>query len=131
MRGILDNTLSSFEDFYKEATKKYKEDEEFRKAANGRTLLLQNKDPETVRWWQFIRAVSVLGMLRNYYLLGVSMPIGVIRGESFYAGVSPVSEKDLVCAQLALLAAEAGLDLKKDPKVILEELIEVVGRKVI
>jgi len=87
---------------YKEANKLYKESSMFKNESDKCTLRLQQGDPEMIEHWRFIMAISVVALQENYQLLGVDMPLWAIRGESFYAGQTPLTEKELVCAKLTL-----------------------------
>lgn len=80
---------------YKKAQKSYKQNAYFRKSVAKCTLMLQCKDPNAIRLWRLIRAISVDAMLENYRKLNVEMPLDAIRGESFYAGVSPVTNNEI------------------------------------
>lgn len=90
--------IALIEECYKEAVQKSKVDDDFRKNVSDALLRLQKKDPTLIEHWDFIRAISVASMLIEYWRLGVKMPISAIVGESFYAGMPPITEHEVLAA---------------------------------
>ncbi len=49
--------------------------------------------------WRVFRACSVAENMDIYDLLNVDMPLSAIRGETFYAGIPPITENELETAK--------------------------------
>lgn len=73
-------TISELEEIYPCASGKSKEDEEFKKAAQQATVLLQNGHRGYTAIWKHILAVSITDLKKNYDNLNVSFDLW--KGES-------------------------------------------------
>lgn len=91
--------INLLEQHYRLARQLYDTDLDFKKGVEQTVCKLQAKDPELLRWFFAIRAVSVAESLDIYETLNVPMPLSSIRGESFYAGIRPVNESDIKFAR--------------------------------
>src|SRR6266700_223664 len=70
--------------FYQAARRKFDTDPEFAKRSRERVVWLQAGDPDTIRLWKELVALSREYLRRTYTRLGVSLTDEDIRGESFY-----------------------------------------------
>ncbi|MGE5290826.1 MAG: arginine--tRNA ligase, partial [Micromonosporaceae bacterium] len=70
--------------FYQDARRKFDSDPVFAERARQRVVRLQSGDPETMRLWEELVALSRGYLRRIYSRLGVSLTDDDIRGESFY-----------------------------------------------
>ncbi len=77
--------IADLEAFYREANARAREDPEFHERARARVVALHNRDPETMRAWQYIVEESRRHYLPIYARLGVRLTREDERGESFYA----------------------------------------------
>lgn len=100
--------LASTEKLYQEAKQLYETNSEFKKLADKCTLRLQQKDPEIMPYFYFIRAISVVAMMDNYKVLNVRMPLDAIKGESFYAGMPSITGEEIRIVQQ--IQTENGLE---------------------
>lgn len=73
-------TLAELDEIYPSATARSKEDEEFKKAAQQATVLLQNGHRGYTALWRHIMEVSIPDLKRNYDNLNVSFDLW--KGES-------------------------------------------------
>lgn len=85
--------ISNLQSFYKEAKKRFDEDEEFKKRSYETVVLLQSKDPKAINAWQHICDISRREFNILYQRLGIHNLIE--RGESFYHDIMKVVVKDL------------------------------------
>lgn len=76
------NEISDLQTFYKEAKKRFDEDEEFKSRSYATVVQLQSKDPVAIAAWQRICDVSRREFSTIYERLGIENLIE--RGESFY-----------------------------------------------
>src|SRR6266516_1051645 len=70
--------------FYQAARRKFDTDPEFAKRSRERVVWLQDRDPDTIRLWEELVALSREYLRRTYARLGVTLTDDDIRGESFY-----------------------------------------------
>ncbi len=75
------STLSTLMQWYRAAKKCFDADPDFKKRAHGEVVRLQSGDPDSLRTWESICAVSRKGFQEIYDLLDVRLSE---RGESFY-----------------------------------------------
>ncbi|XP_030763160.1 arginine--tRNA ligase, cytoplasmic [Sitophilus oryzae] len=73
--------LSDLQNFYKEAKKRFDEDEEFKKRAYASVVKLQSFEPEHTKAWNLICDVSRKELQKIYDRLDIKL---IERGESFY-----------------------------------------------
>ncbi len=89
MPGALENPeqvhLADLEGFYREASTLDKADAGFHERARAEVVALHNREPSTMRAWQYIVAESRRHYLPLYQRLNVSLTQADERGESFYA----------------------------------------------
>lgn len=90
--------ISNLQSFYKEAKKRFDEDEEFKKRSYETVVQLQSKDPKAIKAWQNICDISRREFSVIYERLGVHELIE--RGESFYHEFMKEVVKDLEARQL-------------------------------
>ncbi len=76
--------LSDLERFYREAKKRFDEDEEFALQARNNVVALQSGDPECLRLWQAFTHQSLAHCFDIYKRLGVSLDNSHTRAESAY-----------------------------------------------
>lgn len=74
--------ISNLQSFYKEAKKRFDEDEEFKKRSYETVVKLQSKDPKAIEAWQHICDISRREFNTLYKRLGIDNLTE--RGESFY-----------------------------------------------
>lgn len=87
--------INLLEQHYRNGLQLCNVDPDFKQAVEQTVCRLQAKDPELLRLFFAIRAISVAEFLKIYKMLNVPMPLSSIRGESFYAGVRLVNESDI------------------------------------
>ncbi len=75
--------------FYKEATTKFADDDEFRERARQRVVLLQSMDEETIVLWRSLVAQSATHWNEVYRKLGVLLIDDDLAGESRYEALMP------------------------------------------
>jgi arginyl-tRNA synthetase len=75
--------------FYKEATTKFTEDEDFRERARRRVVLLQSHDEETLALWRSLVELSATHWNEVYRKLGVLLTDDDLAGESRYEALMP------------------------------------------
>ena len=75
--------------FYKEATTKFADDDEFRDRARQRVVLLQSGDEETLALWRSLVAQSATHWNEVYVKLGVLLTDDDLAGESRYEALMP------------------------------------------
>lgn len=82
--NYLTNTppISDLQAFYKEAKKRFDDDEEFKKRAYNATVRLQAKESDMIKAWQQVCDISKAEFDAIYKTLGIQNLI--VRGESFY-----------------------------------------------
>ena len=74
--------LGDLSTFYRQAKKRFDEDEAFREAARLAVVQLQAGDHETIQAWKIVCELSSRSYKAIYDLLGIA-PL-IERGESFY-----------------------------------------------
>ena len=89
----------NLEKLYQMARKLYDSDPDFKREVHECTLRLQRKEPREMAIFRFLRAISTVDLLAMYKRLGVNMPLSAFRGESFYAGVPPVTVAEVKFAK--------------------------------
>ena len=90
--------ISNLQNFYKEAKKRFDEDEEFKKRSYETVVLLQSKDAKAIKAWQHICDISRREFSVIYERLGIEKLLE--RGESFYHDFMKEVVKDLEQRQL-------------------------------
>jgi arginyl-tRNA synthetase len=85
--------ISNLQSFYKEAKKRFDEDEEFKKRAYETVVLLQSKQPKAMEAWRHICDISRREFNVIYQRLGIENLVE--RGESFYHDYMKEVVKDL------------------------------------
>uniref|UniRef100_A0A6G1SMF8 arginine--tRNA ligase n=1 Tax=Aceria tosichella TaxID=561515 RepID=A0A6G1SMF8_9ACAR len=90
--------ISNLQNFYKEAKKRFDEDEEFKKRSYETVVLLQSKDPKAIKAWQHICDISRKEFSVIYERLCIEKLVE--RGESFYHEFMKEVVKDLEERQL-------------------------------
>jgi arginyl-tRNA synthetase len=75
--------------FYREATTKFADDDEFRERARQRVVLLQSMDEETIVLWRLLVAQSATHWNEVYRKLGVLLIDDDLAGESRYEALMP------------------------------------------
>ncbi|MBV8884896.1 MAG: arginine--tRNA ligase [Chroococcidiopsidaceae cyanobacterium CP_BM_RX_35] len=90
--------LGDLSTFYRQAKKRFDEDENFREAARLAVVKLQAGDEETLLAWKIVCALSSRAYQVTYDLLGIAPFIE--RGESFYNPLLPGVVQDLETAGL-------------------------------
>jgi arginyl-tRNA synthetase len=75
--------------FYKDATNKFAEDEDFRARARRRVVLLQSHDEETMALWRSLVALSATHWNDVYRKLGGLLTDDDLAGESRYEALMP------------------------------------------
>ena len=96
--------LGDLSTFYRQAKKRFDEDEAFREAARLAVVQLQAGDAETIRAWKIVCELSSRSYKAIYDLLGIA-PLSE-RGESFYNPFLPEVVREL--DQLGLLVEDGG-----------------------
>lgn len=76
------NEISNLQTFYKDAKKRFDEDEEFKKRSYETVVMLQAKDKKAIEAWKHICDISRREFNQIYERLGIENLIE--RGESFY-----------------------------------------------
>ncbi|MFW5732265.1 MAG: arginine--tRNA ligase [Planctomycetota bacterium] len=97
-QDAIDLSISDMEEFYREAKKRFDEDEEFRKQARHVVVLLQQggaKGQPTRDLWRQIVDESLEHAEAVYKKLGITLTRDDVRGESFYNAMLPVVLEDL------------------------------------
>ncbi|GAA3053723.1 arginine--tRNA ligase [Actinokineospora globicatena] len=79
-----DAEISDLNRFYQEARRKFDADPGFADRARARVVALQGGDEETLTLWRGLVAASTRHFQKVYDLLGISLTLGDIYGESFY-----------------------------------------------
>lgn len=99
--------ISDLQSFYREAKKRFDEDEQFKKEAYAAVVKLQSKEPDMIQAWTQICDISRKEFKEVYDILGVK---GLIeRGESFYHDLMDEVVKDLI--ERGFLVEEEGRKL--------------------
>jgi arginyl-tRNA synthetase len=95
--------LGDFVTFYRQAKRRFDEDEAFREAARQEVVKLQAGEEDALRAWQLLRTQSLRELQVIYDLLDVHL---IERGESFYNPLLPAVLEDLT--HEGLLVEDAG-----------------------
>ncbi len=88
--------------FYQTARRKFDSDPEFAKRSRERVVWLQAGDPDTIRLWKELVALSREYLRRTYTRLGVTLTDDDIRGESFYRDMLPAVVAELAAKKIAV-----------------------------
>jgi len=99
--------LMVFEEFYKEAKRRYDEDEEFAKAARAAVVSLHNGEPKYTMLWLTIVDESRKHYLAIYNRLGVNLAEADERGESFYKDMLKGVVEELLNRKIAEKSQDA------------------------
>ncbi|MBP7050887.1 MAG: arginine--tRNA ligase [Phycisphaerae bacterium] len=91
-----------FEEFYRQAKKRYDEDAEFAGKSRSWVVKLQNHDPIATSFWRDIVAASLAECQQLYETLGVTLAAKDARGESSYNDDLPTVIRDLKANGLAV-----------------------------
>lgn len=81
LNGKKDTNLSHLVQWYKQAKKRFDEDEDFKKRSQLQVVDLQRGDEQSLKAWKIICDISSRGFQEIYHLLDVKL---TERGESFY-----------------------------------------------
>ena len=81
--------LGDLDAFYREATTKFADDDEFRERARRRVVLLQSRDEETLALWRSLVAQSATHWNEVYAKLSVLLTDDDLAGESRYEALMP------------------------------------------
>lgn len=87
------NEISNLQSFYKDAKKRFDEDEEFKKRSYQTVVKLQSKDEKAIEAWQHICDISRKEFCTIYSRLGIEKLME--RGESYYHDYMKEVVKDL------------------------------------
>lgn len=93
--------IHHFNAFYQAAQKRFQSDESFAKKARERVVLLQKKDPETIRLWQHLVDQSHRYFNKIYPKLDLLLTPEDIRAESFYNPMLPSIVETLLSSNIA------------------------------
>src|SRR5487761_929297 len=88
--------------FYAHARRKFDTDPEFAARSRHRIVLLQRGDQATLAIWQEVVNLSKEYLRRTYALLGVTLTVEDIRGESFYNEMLASTAQELIDKGLAV-----------------------------
>lgn len=99
--------ISNLQTFYKDAKKRFDEDEEFKKRSYETVVLLQSKDSRAIEAWKHICDISRREFSTIYERLGIDNLLE--RGESFYHDYMKLVVEDL--EKRELLVEEDGRKL--------------------
>jgi len=94
------NEISNLQNFYKDAKKRFDEDEEFKKRSYETVVKLQSKDARAIQAWQHICDISRREFKLIYERLGIVNLIE--RGESFYQDYMKQVVQDLETRKLLI-----------------------------
>lgn len=92
LRGEVATDLTHLVTWYKASKARFDADAEFKKTAQREVVALQGGDPDSLRAWRLICAISERAYQEIYDLLEVQL---IDRGESFYNPLLPGLVKDL------------------------------------
>ncbi len=101
-QGALDNELADLETFYREAKKRYDNDEEFAAKARSYVVRLQGGDDWCVRQWQDLVDITMVQNQRCYDRLNVTLTRDDTMGESLYNDMLPAIVEDLLSRGIAV-----------------------------
>lgn len=93
--------ISNLQSFYKDAKKRFDEDEEFKKRSYETVVKLQSKDEKCIKAWQNICDISRREFSSIYERLGVEKLLE--RGESFYHDYMKLVVQDLESRNLLIV----------------------------
>lgn len=96
--GKFTSEISNLQSFYKDAKKRFDEDEEFKKRSYETVVLLQSKDERAIEAWQHICDISRREFSLIYNRLGIENLME--RGESFYHDYMKKVVQDLESREL-------------------------------
>lgn len=82
--GRADLELTDLERFYRDAKKRFDEDEKFADTAREYVVKLQGGDPSVLQLWQQFVTTSLQHAQSVYQLLGLKLSPADVTGESFY-----------------------------------------------
>lgn len=88
--------LSDLEDFYRQAKKRFDQDEDFAQHARECVVKLQAGDEEIKRYWRNFLTISLKHMQAIYDELDITLTSQDIHGESEYNDLLPQVVKDLL-----------------------------------
>lgn len=94
------NEISNLQEFYKDAKKRFDEDEEFKKRSYKTVVQLQSKDEKAIEAWQHICDISRREFNVIYNRLSIEKLME--RGESFYHDYMKAIVKDLESRNLLI-----------------------------
>ena len=94
-RASLSAELSDLEAFYREAKRRFDEDEAFAERSRSLVVRLQSGDDYCLRLWRQFNRISLGHCFRIYRRLGVSLTEDDVRGESAYNDELPDVVREL------------------------------------
>jgi len=98
----IDSKLSDLELFYKEAKKRFDEDEEFAKRAREYVVKLQSGDKKSLELWENFILKTLKHCQDIYDSLGVKLDNSCVRGESAYNSELALIVKELEQKEIAV-----------------------------
>ncbi len=99
--GKVSTDLTHLVAWYKESKARFDADPEFKKASQREVVALQSGDPQSLKAWNIICAISRKAYQEIYDLLDIHL---VERGESFYNPLLPGIVKDLEAKRLVAVS---------------------------
>ena len=94
--------IGDVEEFYRQANKRFSEDEEFAARARDWVVRLQSGDEQALKLWGKFRQESLKHCQRIYEMLNVKLGEQDIRGESFYNEMLPGIVDELIDKGIAV-----------------------------
>ncbi len=94
--------ISDIEEFYKQANKRFNEDENFANRARNWVVKLQSGDEQALKLWEKFREESLKHCQKIYDMLNVKLTSKDIRGESFYNNMLPEIVNELINKKIAV-----------------------------
>lgn len=94
--------IDDIEEFYKEANKRFEEDNNFVELSRSWVVKLQSGDPKAINLWKKFRDESLRSCEEIYKRLNIKLTREDIRGESFYNDMLPQIVQELVDRKIAV-----------------------------
>jgi len=91
---------------YREAHKRFSDNETFRQRAKLKIKELQGEvdknDPALIKHLESFRACMVAGLLMKYWEMGIKIPISSVVGQTCVESLPPITEDEVICGLIAL-----------------------------
>ena len=100
--GRADLELADLEQFYRDAKKRFDEDEQFANTAREYVVKLQSGDPAVLKLWQQFVTTSLQHAQSVYDLLGLKLTDADVTGESFYNDQLQSTVDELIAKGIAV-----------------------------